>query len=279
MKKYIFLIGSAKSGTTKLADMLDLHASISLSSPKESDFFGDKIFGEKTISWYESLFDDEPNQSSYRLDASTSYSAGWGDASTRAAERIAKFCPDAQIVYLVRNPVSRSWSSYWHSVRAGSEKRTPEEALSDDNYHHIQASLYKKRLDEYAKYFPRENIHVIYFEEFVSTPACIVNKLLQRLNLPSINFDELTPAETVNSSYQWSGPFKHLSKLSSSKLAVINDVMKNLMPSSLHNMLKNAVSKPVPNINDNCKKLIEDRVMIDYQAFTVSYGNNRIKLN
>lgn len=279
MKEYIFLIGSAKSGTTKLADMLDMHPSISLSKPKESDFFGDKVFSSQTQSWYESLFTDDPVTSSFRLDASTSYSAGWGEAGARTAERIAEFSPDAQLIYLVRNPVSRSWSSYWHSVRAGSEKRTPKDALSDTNYHHIQASLYKERLDEYAHHFPHENIHVVYFEEFVKAPELFANKLIQRFGLPTVDFDALAPAETVNSSYQWSGPFKYLSKLSSGKLASINELVKKLLPPTVHSMLKNAVSKPIPDIDDISRQLIEGQIKEDYQRFIELYGNSRVKLD
>ena len=55
--KYTFLVGSAKSGTTKLADLLDLHPDITLSSDKEPDTFADSDFSETLLNDYNTLFD------------------------------------------------------------------------------------------------------------------------------------------------------------------------------------------------------------------------------
>jgi hypothetical protein len=54
MKK-IFLIGAAKAGTTKLADMLDCSPAICLSNPKESDYFSKRIYALHADLWYQSL--------------------------------------------------------------------------------------------------------------------------------------------------------------------------------------------------------------------------------
>lgn len=281
MTQYIFLIGAAKCGTTKLADMLDCHPDICLSQPKESDYFSDRVFAERSQDWYLSLFDDDANEpgkaEGYRLDASTCYTAGWRDSSAPTAKRIAEFAPSAQIVYLARNPVARSWSSYWHSVRTGSEKRNAREALSDNSSQHIQASLYHRRLTEYCQYFPREQINVIYFEEFVKNPEAMVNTLLAQIGLSAIDFSSVATPESVNSSYQWSGPFSFLGNIQSHRLQRVNAFVKKLVPKRLHQAIKNIASKPIPVIPTEMESLVDGQTRTDFELFGREFGQKRIQ--
>jgi len=70
-KVNIFLIGSRKSATTSMANFLNNHVDISLSSIKEPNFFDAKSIGTiKTITEYHKLFDWSTK---YQLDASTNY--------------------------------------------------------------------------------------------------------------------------------------------------------------------------------------------------------------
>ncbi|XDE65113.1 sulfotransferase domain-containing protein [Arthrospira platensis BEA 1257B] len=47
----------------------------------------------------------------------------------KVIERISHFLPKVKIIILLRNPVTRSISLYYHQVRAGQEKRTLEEVI------------------------------------------------------------------------------------------------------------------------------------------------------
>jgi hypothetical protein len=131
----VFLIGAQKSATTSFADMLAQHPAIVLSTPKEPHFF--TFNRDRGLDWYAERFAG-PRDDRVLLDASTSYSA-WpfscddGDATddprVGVPERIRSLRPDARFIYLLRDPVERAYSAYWHRVRRGFEHRPLRDAI------------------------------------------------------------------------------------------------------------------------------------------------------
>lgn len=272
MKKFVFLIGAAKSGTTKLADMLSQHSEICMSSPKESNYFTPRIFKTRNDKWYEDLFVDKC--ATYRLDASTSYSAGWQELGQQIPRSIFEFSPQANIIYMVREPVSRAWSSYWHSVRMGVEKRSPKEALSDSKSTHIQASLYNQRINEYKNYFPERQIHIINFEEFIKQPQATTNLLLEQLSLTTIDFSTEEAKSSINTSYRWSGIFIIGKYLPLRYLKAINTSLKKTLPQPIHARIKKLTTKPIPSIPSDIHELILAQLKDDYATFQATYGKD-----
>lgn len=160
----VFLIGAQKAGTTFLANLLNQHPGIVLASPKEPHYFTQ--YRHHDIDWYRRCFSDEAN-SKLLLDASPSYSAA--PTATRASDinewhednpyigapgRIEEVSPHARFIYLVRDPVARIHSGYWHAVRAGAEPRPFREAIAaDSRYRRIsdylaQLNLYLQRFSQ-----------------------------------------------------------------------------------------------------------------------------------
>jgi len=93
-KVNIFLIGSRKSATTSMANFLNNHVDISLSSIKEPNFFDAKSIGTiKTITEYHKLFDWSTK---YQLDASTNYTT-YPICDDKVAARIYEYNSSAQI--------------------------------------------------------------------------------------------------------------------------------------------------------------------------------------
>lgn len=107
------IIGAQKSGTSSLASALKRHPEIYLPDAKEAQHFG-------------KVPDEEIGGEGYR-----DFFSGWsgerliGEATPEyllipaAARQIAKFAPGAKLIAILRNPVDRLYSSYWHSQRAG----------------------------------------------------------------------------------------------------------------------------------------------------------------
>jgi len=134
-----FCVGVAKAGTTTLHDLLSIQDNLSLPKRKETNYFSFGVLGkpaftgpldnssvnEPTITSFEEYvndFDHEPGDligeicPSYTLDG--------------AAANIYEHNPDAKIIILLREPVSRAYSNYQHLVRDGREHGTFEEALA-----------------------------------------------------------------------------------------------------------------------------------------------------
>jgi hypothetical protein len=81
-------------------------------------------------------------------------------------ERMARVIPDARLIYLVRDPVERTISHYFHDWIEGIEKRPMAEAfacLEENPY--VGPSLYHCQLQQYLRYFPSDHILVITFED------------------------------------------------------------------------------------------------------------------
>jgi hypothetical protein len=143
----LIVIGAMNCGTSALHYYLGMHPEISMSSPKELDFFAAepevpdwmRVGGEveqriiagtagnwaKGAEWYLGHFDAA---APVRGEASPAYTYPW---HRRAAERLAEFAPDARLVLLVRDPLEQAVSQYVMHRGAGVEPRPIEEALAD----------------------------------------------------------------------------------------------------------------------------------------------------
>ena len=103
----------------------------------------------------------------------------------KAAQRIKQTIPNVKIIALLRNPVERTISQYFHATRRGYENLELEAALRDEKkrllsggkfshqkHSYIQRSIYEKQLAEYEKRFPVNQILVLKSEDlFEDTQA------------------------------------------------------------------------------------------------------------
>lgn len=190
-KPNLFLIGAMKSGTTTLHELLANHPEISMSEPKEPCYFVDSdqlknLWPEmwnmgfwKNESSYLALFKDKP-QSLYFGESSTDYSKR--PDIDGVAEKIFAFNPEARFIYIMRDPVERTLSHYWHMVEHRGELRTPLEAIQHDP-HYTTVSYYSYQLQPYLERFGRERVCVLTFEELKCGPQSAVRKVYDWLGV------------------------------------------------------------------------------------------------
>tara|TARA_B100000745_G_scaffold144352_1_gene94461 strand:- start:7404 stop:8252 length:849 start_codon:yes stop_codon:yes gene_type:complete len=244
---YLFIIGAAKCGTTALADLLDQHPNICLSSPKEPDFFTNKIF-PKGMDWYESCFKDKESQ--IRLDSSVSYTAGWGGSSQNIAERIKAFAPNAKLIYMMRDPIERTWSSYWHALRNGRKEPEFIDAISAES-DHVTASQYCARIEDYLAHFDREHLLLLTQHELKKSPVKVLEKVAKHIGQHDLCSAISTTQRQVNSSYKLNGFGQVILKI------IPLDVVKKCahfanrhLPDVISKAIKNVMSDPVPKMNE-----------------------------
>lgn len=242
---YTFLVGAAKSGTTKLADLLNLHPDVSLAKGKEPDTFSNQNVNEYSLRQYNALFDET---SHVRVDASTSYTETID--TSEVAQRLFQVDPNANIIYLVRDPAKRAWSSYWHYIRNGVEKNEPLEAISSLSSPHFVGSCYYQQMCAFEKVFPRAQIRIIYFEDFVKNTNDIYQQLLSFLSLRPFELQESETDKTKNKSYQWRGPASALKHIDPAYIQKVTKFLKDILPHHAIDSLKNSATKPVPDLND-----------------------------
>lgn len=198
------IIGAAKSGTTALYEYLRQHPQVYMSPLKETNFFAldgkqprfagprCEILNRDSIYRYEDYI---------ALFAGVTNEVAVGEATPRylftlgTAEKIRRRFPTMRIVVILRNPVERAISSFAMYKRDGLEPSASlSEAIEDEPRRirenwaysiHVQKGFYGQQLKEYYNCFPKEHIRVYLYEDFVSDPLTLMQKLWQFLGVNS----------------------------------------------------------------------------------------------
>ena len=165
----LFIIGAMKAGTSSLHEYLHLHPEIFMSRFKEPQYFAPhrtrnglpwgqgNPCPEPGIDWYLRLFDDAGDVK-YAGESSVSYTAV--PVLSGCHERIYAFNPEARLIYIMRDPVERTVSHYWHNVAGGWEDRDMLAAvkrLKD----YTARSHYAMQLRPYINTFGRDRVHLL----------------------------------------------------------------------------------------------------------------------
>jgi hypothetical protein len=167
-----FIIGAPKAGTTTLYEYLWRHPGLFMCEPKEPCFFSDESVWGRGWDWYRSLFSGATDDQLCG-EASTGYTR-WPHTSDAPA-RIAATYPDAKLIYILRHPVERAYSHYAHHMRYG-VTMTFEEALQR-NAIYVDCSLYMNQLDRYLRFFARNQLQLLLFDELTTDPADMLRRI------------------------------------------------------------------------------------------------------
>jgi len=196
-----FIIGAQKAGTTSLYEYLRQHPDIFMSKPKEPNFFADDDKYSKGLDYYSKFFAECKDEKMIG-EASTAYSSYLHLEKT--IKRIYKFNPEIKLIYVLRNPFSRAYSSYWWNVRMQAEPLSFDEALQQeenrtykdvleqlDPWSYKRRGLYFNIIQQYLKYFPKKNLKVILLEDLNSSLIKICNDVYSFLNLKKFDVTKL----------------------------------------------------------------------------------------
>ena len=197
-----FVIGAAKSGTSSLHKYLAQHPDIYMSPAKEPNyfsflgespnfsgplvktdnlFFRDRLkrakyeFSVTSLREYEQLFSGVRGESAIG-ESSVSY-LYFPAVASRIRERV----PDAKLIAILRNPVTRAYSKYQQFRRVVSEPLFDfAEALAAEpdrirnnwspTWFYVDRGFYHRQLRTYYELFDRNQIYICLYEDFCSNP-------------------------------------------------------------------------------------------------------------
>jgi hypothetical protein len=175
----LFIIGAMKSGTSSLHEYIHQHPQVFMARMKEPQYFAPHStrWGQRWgqgnpypapgMGWYLDLFKDAGDVR-YAGESSVSYTAvPWVSGCER---RIHAFNPDARLIYVMRDPVERAISHYWHFVVDGREDLDPLAAVQRRE-EYVARSDYPRQLSPYFATFPPEQIYALTLEELEARPA------------------------------------------------------------------------------------------------------------
>lgn len=185
---HFLIVGSMKAGTTSLHHWLANSDSLFLPD-EEVHFFDDDNRATYDYREYLDKLGYAETSSILIGDDTPTYSY----VST-CAERIASSIPDAKILWILRRPLDRAVSQYWHAARKGFELREIDDAFMDElsgkeeNFwkRYLLRSEYLWQIENYLFYFDRERICFIDFHKFSRGDAHEREKIISFLNVPQI---------------------------------------------------------------------------------------------
>ncbi len=189
----LFVIGAMKAGTTSLHRYLGAHPAIFMSEPKEPNYFVAELNRSRGEPWYLGLF-AAAGEARIIGESSTEYSKL--PTYQGVAERIHGFNPEARVVYLMRDPVARIVSHYWHNVQDladGPERRDLLTAVRDDP-RYLAYSDYATQLVPYLERFGKEQIRTLTSERLASDPEGTLRELLGWLDVAGMPPSDLLAA-------------------------------------------------------------------------------------
>lgn len=191
------IVGAAKSGTTTLHDLLRQHPEVFLPKKKELHFFDNEINFEKGIETYLKNFEKTNKLICGEITPSYMF-------FDKVPKRLSIFLgKDLKLIFILRNPVDRAISHYNFNKSRGFEDLSFEDAIEIESkrinvsekykrrYSYMSRGLYFSQINNFLKYYKKENIHVIIFEDFLKDKINEMNNLFSFLNINpiSLNFD------------------------------------------------------------------------------------------
>lgn len=196
MKPNFIIGGVQKSGTTFLTNLLNNHPEIHIikRNMAHAYFDDDRVF-KKGEEWYRTLFKKAETLGENVVVGQTSADCAFNPNSVK---RIMDFNPETKLIFVLRHPVDRAYSLYWHQYGMAREFRSFEKAIEKEpelikksyynfkNFSYIERSRYKRQFDKILKQVPENNILLLDFESLTKETKDAINIVLEFLNVSEI---------------------------------------------------------------------------------------------
>jgi len=223
-KPDFLIIGAQKAGTTWLWSMLNKHPGTDLPKEKEIHYFGSAELYRKGKDYYYNHFAGlDRSKISGEASPTNFYDhvPYWYNKSRKLEvdrslptipELITTELPDIKILILLRDPVRRAISAYYHWMRGQYWMHkgdvSPllglrETAIQHPKFRILEFGYYARYLKLWSKYVPPERMRVLIFEEDVKQfPERTLSEVYRFLNLdPQYQPESLR--ERVHPNWSW----------------------------------------------------------------------------
>ncbi len=195
------IAGVQKGGTSALHYHLDQHPNITFAHPEEAHmidhprrhFFDDeKRYAAGNVS-YDVLHEGiRLKPKSLITGSCTPIYTYWKPAM----ERIRDYHPAIKLIVLLRNPIDRAfsqWNMNWdrerepleflEAVAAEMKEKKEFAGAQSRRRSYVDRGYYSEQIERVFRFFPREQVHVVKFEEFRKRTPEVVNGVFQFLGV------------------------------------------------------------------------------------------------
>lgn len=197
----LFIIGAPRCGTTAMSTFLREHPNIYVPKLKEPGYFANDFPGVQivnSLTRYMRLFERAQQEHKVLVDASVLYMY-----SSVAVENISRFNPRAKILLMLRNPIDlvysiharllatfaedeRNFEKAWRLQPARQHgKSLPEHCLTPLLLQYREVGKLGHQVQRVLDIFPRDQVHIILFADFLKWPQSVYEGILAFLDVPS----------------------------------------------------------------------------------------------
>ncbi|PCJ05904.1 MAG: hypothetical protein COB16_14550 [Rhodobacteraceae bacterium] len=292
-----YVVGAARSGTTAVWTWLQSHPEVFLPKVKEPGFFA--FVGRSAVPRRGPYDPDYVSGVITTADAYDHlYEAGRGRISgdvspvylinTAAAGRIAAARPDARIVILLRDPVTRAFSQFLQHRRDGLEPHDSfEQALIDEPMRLRQGwswghgyrfnGCYAAQIARYLDVFEQEQILFLAYEALQSEPESCWDHLCRHIGLSAWPMPEnrrINATSSLISLPAWPRLVRHIHHP-----GPVQRLVKTCLPASFSRAMRRAldgVTRPVPVLTNRVRRGLVDRYHGERQSLR---GMSRLSLD
>jgi Sulfotransferase domain len=246
------IVGAAKAGTTAMYHFLQWHPNIHMCYLKEPHFFSTDLIFERGLDWYRGLYADaRPGE--ICGEASTSYTR-W-PSTPQTPRRLHQFIPNAKLIYLVREPVSRIISDCLQTLKYSryvlkdtslplSVDALLAHILDEKNallINPVKTSEYITQIEQYLRFFAKTNMLVVLHEDFMDSPYETITKIFEFLGVDGKAVVEFSRQYNVSDKFTRSLTQEQL--VAGLRRVPGYQVVKGLLPRSLREVAKRFVSR------------------------------------
>ncbi|SMF13341.1 Sulfotransferase family protein [Alteromonadaceae bacterium Bs31] len=292
-----FIIGAAKCGTTSLQEYLNQHPDVYFGPYKEPNYYS---FAGETLSlagpakpeniqellYFHTITDLVSYQKQFEDVADE---AAIGDASVRylyypeTAERIKLACPDARLIVVLREPVSRLYSHYTMMVQKQLEPLPFAEAIEQEDarvaadwgydWHYTRVSNYAEQLKRYFSCFDREQILIHLHDDLVKDAFSVYEKSCVHLGIDA----SFKPVMTQRRKVAYKPNNLAVDKLINWPNPLTN-FMKNNLSFRVQTKVRSTVMKwnsaPVPKIDLGLSADLKQRFRLEVEELETLLGRS-----
>ena len=186
-------IGAQKAGTTWLFAMLSRHPRVRFPAGKEVHFWD--CYLDRGLDWYRALFEPPAQPGARQGDITPAYAILERDV----IERIASAFPRVRLIYIIRNPVDRAWSSALMALqRAEMSLGEASDQWFCDHFRSrgsLRRGDYETSIRNWVSAYGTEPLLVLRYESIAREPRALLLRVAAHIGVDVAFFSTLPDEE------------------------------------------------------------------------------------
>lgn len=238
-----FVVGTAKTGSTTLANFFEQHQEVCFASNFEPNFFSEDKLYAQGLDTYSRLYshyrgEKAVGEKSWRYSCSSVY--------PHTLDRMIRDLGVFKVIYIVRDPLPRALSM-WRELRDGGADyvdANPDRALRTSELI-IDSSRYWTQYMRFEQALGEQNTKIMIYEDLVADPTLFFSEICAFLGIRPIIANS---GLHINPSAQQRSDGFILELL---RRLQLDGFLRQISPKAIRNLARHTLKSPIKNVSIN----------------------------